>query len=58
MAVEASNESRQFNGFTMRNHHFFTSFDNLFANITNFILLSFLFRPFATSVMPTYAPLH
>ena len=46
MAFEASTESRQYNGFAMRNHHSSTSFDNLFANLTNFILFSFLFKPF------------
>ena len=58
MEVEASTESRQCNGFTMRDQYFSTSFDNLFANLTNFILFSFLFRPLATFVMANYEPLH
>ena len=58
MAVEVSTESRKYNVFTMRNYHFPISFDNLFANLTNLILFSFLFRPLATFVMATYAPLH
>ena len=58
MVVEASTESREYNGFTMINHHLSTSFDKLFAYLTNYILFISLFRPLATFVMATYVLLH